>query len=84
MDEKLRAMCNMLQKDLDELKEILSLVSERNRNTLWMNSYQVEKFLNISRFTLRRYRELEMLRYISIRGRYRYLSYDVKKLLNKG
>lgn len=80
MDEELMALCEELQKDLADLKIALVLMLDHTRQNVWMNSYQVQTCLNISRFTLRRYRELNKIRFITFRGRYRYLNKDVNKL----
>lgn len=80
MDEELIELCNDIRSELAGLKEALTCLMENSRQTVWMNSYQVQNHLNISRFTLRRYRETGQIRCISFRGRYRYLNKDVQKL----
>lgn len=80
MDDELIELCADIRKDIAELKEALTLLLENSRQNVWMNSYQVQNHLNISRFTLRRYRETGQIRCISFRGRYRYLNKDVHKL----
>lgn len=79
-DEDLIGLCNEIREDLAAMKVALTYMLENSRKAVWMNSYQVQNHLNISRFTLRRYRETGQIRSISFRGRYRYLNKDVEKL----
>lgn len=80
MDEELTDLCGEIKNELANLKVALVLIIDHTRQNIWLNSYQVQTQLNISRYTLRRYRETNQIRYICFRGRYRYLNKDVDKL----
>lgn len=80
MDEELTALCDEIKNELANLKVVLVIMLEHSRHNVWLNSYQVQNQLNISRYTLKRYREMNMIRFICFRGRYRYLNKDVDKL----
>lgn len=80
MDEEMAVLCDDIKKGLADLKVALVLLLDHTRQNVWLNSYQVQNQLNISRYTLKRYREMNKIRFICFRGRYRYLNKDVDKL----
>lgn len=74
------SLCDELRKDIINIKIVLALLLEHTRQPMWFNSYEVQNYLNISKLTLKRYREMNKIRCITFRGRYRYLNKDVQTI----
>lgn len=73
----------LFHENMEELHNVKVMLVEylekqkKNQAKTWLSGREVQKTLNISKCTLRRYRNDGRIKYIRIKNTYRYLNSDV-------
>lgn len=85
-EEEIRALYREVKKETDNLRQMLLqhlAHLKQNGRRHWLTSNEVQKYLRVSKLTLKRYRDNHNIRFTVMWGRFRYDPDDVVKLVKK-